>query len=286
MPKKPPLLRQYVVPAGRTLWRPRDGLLQPVPAGRRTPAPCDRPAGLALLSVPGSCPGGPGSHEPDRPGRGGPRLEIAPLNATASLARLQAGFLSVVPHVERHARVHFRGIRCPHARADAVAEAVAIAWRWFVCLARRGKDPTQFARTLVAYAVRHVRSGRRLCGQEKAKDVLSPLAQRRKGFCVVKLPDCSTLTANPLAEALVDNMQTPPDQQACFRLDFPAWLTSLERRNRALAVDMAMGHRTRELASGYRISPARLSQLRREFHDDWVRFCGDGLERWEGPCRR
>ena len=57
---------------------------------------------------------------------------------------------------------------------------------------------------------------------ERTKDVLSPLAQQRKGFAVCKLPDCSTLDGNPLDEALHDNTKSPPDEQCAFRIDFPA----------------------------------------------------------------
>jgi len=38
---------------------------------------------------------------------------------------------------------------------------------------------------------------------------------------------------------------------------------------------MALGHRTEELAQSYQISPARVSQLRRQFHDNWQRFHGE-----------
>jgi hypothetical protein len=37
------------------------------------------------------------------------------------------------------------------------------------------------------------------------------------------------------------------------------------------------GERTGDLAKKYSLSPARVSQLRREFFADWCRFCdGDG----------
>ena len=53
---------------------------------------------------------------------------------------------------------------------------------------RRGKDVITFVGALARYAARAVRCGRRLTGQEKAKDVLSSLAQRRHGFTVGSLP--------------------------------------------------------------------------------------------------
>jgi hypothetical protein len=124
-----------------------------------------------------------------------------------SLSRLQQSFLALLPRIEAHARVMFRWIRCAHRRDDLVAEAVAIAWKWHLGLARRGKDPRTFAATFATFATRQVRSGRRLCGQEAGKDALSPLAQTRDGFVTGKLPDYSTLSANPLTEALQDHPQ-------------------------------------------------------------------------------
>jgi hypothetical protein len=192
-----------------------------------------------------------------------------------SLAELHAGFLALLPRIERHSEVCFRHVRCPHRRADCGAEMVALCWKWYGRAAQQGKEVGRFVSILATFAARHVRSGRRLCGQEKGKDALSPLAQTRHNFVVEKLPDFSTLSSNPFAEALADNTVTPPAEQAAFRIDFPAWLATLGARNRDIAEDMALGHRTQDLGRKYGVGPSRVSQLRREFHDDWRRFCGD-----------
>ncbi len=65
---------------------------------------------------------------------------------------------------------------------------------------------------------------------------------------------------------------TPPDEQAAFRIDFPAWLSTRTERDRRIINDMVVGERTQHLARRFGISPARISQLRREYHDDWRRF--------------
>src|SRR5262249_59759605 len=111
--------------------------------------------------------------------------------------------------------------------------------------------------------------------KEKSKDVLSPLAQRCKHFTVQSLPTHETGTEdNATIDALRDNTRTPPDEQAIFRIDFPAWLGQLGDRNRRIAWDMALGERTQDLAARYGTSQARISQLRREFRDDWRCFTG------------
>src|SRR5262249_9649530 len=129
---------------------------------------------------------------------------------------------------------------------------------------------------LAAYAARAVNSGRRVCGHERKKDVLSPVAQGLHGFYVGKLPDFSTLDGSPLEGAPQDNTVSPVPDQVCFRIDFPAWLSTLSLRARDTVTDMGLGERTLDLADKYGLSPGRISQKRRWFAEDWTRFCGDG----------
>ena len=179
---------------------------------------------------------------------------------SVALARLHDAFLAlVVPKVVSHGRVYFRHLRSAELKEEYIAEMVALTWKWHCRLAERGKDSTRFPSALASFAARAVRSGRRLAGMDRAKDVLSPLAQQRTGFAVGKLPDCSAL-----------------------RLDLPRWLATLGTRDRRIALDLALGFRTRELAATYRLSAARISQLRRRFHRSWRQFQGEP----PAPARR
>jgi hypothetical protein len=199
----------------------------------------------------------------------------------------QAHFLAILPRIEAHAQIRFGFLKCPGKRDDAIAEVVAVAWKWFLRLIEQRKDVNDFVMVLADYAVRHVRNGRRLCGQEKAKDVLSPRAQRLKGFAVERLPSSILRSHNALysdphsqdlidafEERLRDNTITPPPDAAAFRIDYPRWLSQLGQRNREIAEDMAKDYGTFELAQRHNISPGRVSQLRREFHLNWQRFHG------------
>lgn len=194
-----------------------------------------------------------------------------------NVAELQARFLTIMRRIETHARIYFRGVKCPDKKADRIAECVALAWKWFVRMAEQGKDATHFPSVLASFAARAVKSGRRVAGMAKAKDAMNENTQQRRGFVVGKLPDVSTLSENPLAEALTDNTQTPPPDGAAFRIDFPAWRRSLTRRNRRLIDDMMLNEKTMILARKHHLSPARVSQLRREFHEDWEAFTGNEL---------
>jgi hypothetical protein len=195
--------------------------------------------------------------------------------SSPSTPALHRGFLQLLPRIQLHGRIYFRHLKCYQQKQDVLAEMTALAWKWYVRLIQCGKDPAAFPSMLATFAARAVRSGRRLCGQEKAKDVLSSVAQRRQGFSVAGLPDFSTLNGNPLEEALQDNTRSPVPDQVQFRCDFPSWRKSHARRNRRLIDSMILGERTQILARAFRLSPARISQLRRHFHDDWSLYCAD-----------
>lgn len=188
---------------------------------------------------------------------------------------LQTRFLPLLPRIERHARIHFRHLRCPHAFGDAVAECIALAWKWFVRLAQRGRDAAAFVTTLATFAARAVHSGRRLCGQQPARDVTSPRARRRHGFALQTLPADHILDADPLAEALTDNNRSAVPDQVVFRCDFPAWVRRRGGRDRRLIRALMVGERTLDVARRFGLSPARVSQLRREFRADWLAFCDE-----------
>jgi hypothetical protein len=198
--------------------------------------------------------------------------------SSATLAHLQASFLAIVlPRVLSHGRVYFRGIKCPHRREDAIEDMVGLAWQWHLRLAEKGKDANCFPTALASYAARAVKSGSRVAGQERANDVLSPMAQQRHHFFVGKLPDFETFSDHPVCEALHDNTKSPPDETACFKLDFMAWLASLTQRDRGIVEDLMIGERALDVANKYRMSAARISQKRREFCRDWCAFLGEDV---------
>jgi hypothetical protein len=202
---------------------------------------------------------------------------------------LQTAFLSLLPLIENHARVYFRHLPCADQKADKIAETVAVAWQWYRRLAERGKDVNQFVITFIRLAARAVRSGRRLCGMEKAKDVLSPRAQRRHGFRAEPLPQATQRSHECLQalirgqqeldayeERLQDNLVTPPPDAAAFRIDFPEFLGGLSERDRALAMFLSLGHRPSAAATRFGLTPGRVTQLRQAWCGRWRSFQGEG----------
>jgi hypothetical protein len=206
-------------------------------------------------------------------------LSAASLKRT-SISALHAAFLQIAPRIQRHGRIHFRDLRCRDTREEVICEMVALSWLWFQRLAHRGKDGSRFPCALARYAAHHVRAGRRLCGREPTRDVLSTAGPRRHGFALRRLDDQApmfhrTELGKTLADVLCDNARTPPPDAAAFRCDFPRWRKTRCERDQRLIDALMQGERTRDLARTFRLSAARVSQLRREFYDDWNSFCGE-----------
>lgn len=213
---------------------------------------------------------------------------------------LHVKFLSILSRVERHARIYFRGTRCFHKKEDFVAETVDVAWAWFKKLAeQKGKDASTFPMALAFHAARYVRGGRRLCGSEKARDVMSPRCQQRRGFVVQSLPSstCTShdmLYSKPLGqrhqdeyeEMLADNRVTAVPDQVVFRIDFKAWLKTLTPRERRIIKAMMREERTKDLAKEFELSEGRISQMRRQFLEGWQCFVGDLVICTRRPLKR
>jgi len=182
-------------------------------------------------------------------------------------------FLAMLPAIEAHARIAFRGL-APEAREDAVQETIANALVAFVRLVQLGKVDVAYPSVLARYAVAQIQDGRRVGNRLNIRDVLSPYAQRQKGIQVERL-DRFDKEDGQWIEAVVEDTHTPVPDQVAFRCDFPAWLGNLPRRNRRIAEALSLGHTTGEVAKRFRVSPGRVSQLRCEMHRSWHEFHGE-----------
>jgi hypothetical protein len=205
--------------------------------------------------------------------------------AAAPVEVLHVRFLLLLPRIVTHAQVFFRGIKCPVQKEDKVQECVALGWQWFLNLTERGRDVFAFPAAFAALLARAVKCGRRLCGQERSGDVLSFVAQQRHGFRVERLPTSTRsphehLYADPHGQALLDafeerlrdNTLTPVPDQVIFRIDFPVWRCTRTERDRRVIDALLAGGRTKDVSQKFGLSPGRVSQLRRDFMEDWRRF--------------
>jgi DNA-directed RNA polymerase specialized sigma24 family protein len=180
-------------------------------------------------------------------------------------------FLEMLPAIRRDALFCFRNLSA-EAREELVQETIANCYVACCRLAQRRRLAAAHPSPLVRYAVSQVRSGRRIGCRLNSHDVLSEYAQRRKGFQVEWLDHDDE--HGEWHATLVEDHHTPVDDQAAFRIDFPAWLTRLAPRQRRMVKFLAAGNSTSDAARRFRLSLPRISQLRRELHRDWMQFHG------------
>lgn len=182
-------------------------------------------------------------------------------------------FLAILPTLHLQFRIAFRRFR-PDQRDDALHAATADAFAAFVRLWERGRCEAARPTPLARYAIWHWFAGRRLGTALNARDVSSPCAQRRQPIRLERL-DRYDAARHAWCELMVADRRTPVPDQAAFRVDFPTWLRQLSRRNRRLALQLARGASTSDVAQRFQVSAGRVSQLRQEFYRSWLQFHGE-----------
>jgi hypothetical protein len=184
----------------------------------------------------------------------------------------QAGFLELLPDILNQLRFQFRNLR-PEERAEAMAEAVANAAVAYARLHRQGKVGLAYPTPLSRFAAAQYRAGRRVGVRCNINDVMSPTARRRHGLKIERL-DRFDRNAG-WKEVLVEDRRCTPAELAASRIDFESWLCGLPRQKRRIAKALAIGEATGDVARGRRLTPGRISQIRRELAEDWRCFVGE-----------
>ena len=184
-----------------------------------------------------------------------------------------AVFMRMLPRIRVHARIAFRALD-PEAKAEAIQDVTANAWKAFVALVKRGKAAVAYASPLAMYGIRQYRDHRRVGSHLNVKDVSSSYCQQRKGIHLARL-DKFDSQENAWEEVLVEDRHCGPAQVACTRIDFDSWLKSLPCRYRRLAQYLGVGNRTSDAARKFKLSAGRISQIRGELAESWKRFVGD-----------
>jgi hypothetical protein len=200
--------------------------------------------------------------------------------ATASKPRRKAcsrrwndKFLQLLPTIQEQAEFAFRRVPVD-TREDLILEVVAAAYVLFVSLCRRGRSELVYPTPLAKFAIRHVREGRRVGTRCNSLDITSPCPCAAKRITIERL-DRFNGRRGQWREVLVEDRTAGPAEIAMTRLDFASWLLTLSNRDRRLAEKLVLGETTGRVARMFRISAARVSQLRRELCANWHRFVGE-----------
>ena len=194
-------------------------------------------------------------------------------HAPAPIEDIQASFARALPRIRAHPKFALR-LAPVGDRDDLIAEVLALSWKRFAELSRRGRRPEEYVTTLALRCSQAVRGGRRVTGCEGVRDVLSPAAGCRGRFAVSSLDDATPENAGVVGEALTADPKARVPDQAALRVDFPRWRSRFGARDRAVLDALAGGDRPGEVAARFGLSPARVSQLRGAFRDDWRAFHG------------
>jgi hypothetical protein len=188
---------------------------------------------------------------------------------------LQDRFVELLPQIHTQARVAFRS-EAPERREELIAEVMANCWVAFVRLVERGLIDMAYPTPLAQYAIRQVRTGRRVGAKLNVCDVLSRYAQRVKQFKVERLDRRGE--QGGWREILVEDSHAGPAETAAARIDIGDWFASLPKRSRRIAKALGNGERTKEVAKRFGVSAGRVSQVRTELKAAWESFVGEDQE--------
>ena len=173
-------------------------------------------------------------------------------------------FVAMLPKIKLYAHTAFR-LHQPEEREDLVQEVIANAYVAYDRLVNLGKQDLAFATPLARYAIKQVRSGRRVGSKLQQRDVMSPANRRVR---IERLEKYNSADAT-WKEVVIEDRHAGPAETAAARLDLAQWFRSLPRRNRKIAKVLAYGESTAVAAKQFGVSPARISQLRQELRQSW-----------------
>src|SRR6267142_4498544 len=108
-------------------------------------------------------------------------IALASQTAAEDVPDSNARFLDMLPTIHKIASYAFRRLRSG-LREELIAEVIANAFAAYHRLADSGRIDLAYPTVLAWFAVRQVHDDRRVGSRLNGHDVLSPYAQRQKGF--------------------------------------------------------------------------------------------------------
>jgi len=156
-------------------------------------------------------------------------------------------------------------------RDDVMQDLTGIALQMYTSLVRRGKEV--FYSPLAMYAIKRYSTGRRFTGLNST-DVHSEHAQMQGRSEVHQFSEL---------EGKLDELEFMADPKANvaktaqLRVDYGAWVSKQEPRDRQIIRDLSYGYTTREVARKYSVSDGLISQYRKRYREDWNDFVGDTM---------
>jgi hypothetical protein len=159
---------------------------------------------------------------------------------------------------------HFRDYT-PEARLEALTNAMALAWQNIMSLVNRGIATEHNITSTFFFALRQARAGRmtKAVKHSRFRELFDH--EKRVGHAIVRGLNW---------ELFIDPRDSVP-VIVSFKVDTPAWLDSLSEVDRKRALDLATGAKGKDLAARWKVSPARVTQIRNELAASYAAFMGD-----------
>jgi hypothetical protein len=186
------------------------------------------------------------------------------INNDCNKTTWQSNFIALLPEIERKLRLAFCRLD-PDACEDAIEEGIVHCLLAYIRLHDQGRAEIATPSSLAWYSSRHVKRGRPASGRMNGKDPLSRYAQLGKGIQVERLH-------SKWIDAFVQDKRAPVADQVAAKLDVSAWFSTLPRRMKQIAKDLAFGYSTFEVARKHGVTAGRISQLRRSLEQSWAAF--------------
>ena len=157
---------------------------------------------------------------------------------------------------------------------ELVQDALATAAEMLESIEKSGRKP--IPRSIAYYSIQKTKSGRRSYGGSR-NDVLSPGFRLDNEGAVESLdaPVFEDCDDSPSVGDTIADRREDPSSIALRRIDWEACLSSLGRRERQVLESVADGQRNMDIAARFKVSPARMTQLKREIGTRIKSFMGE-----------
>ena len=177
----------------------------------------------------------------------------------------------MLPAIRNRACFAFRKLG-PEARDEAMQQVVVSTFIAFGRLIEQNRAHLASPSALTRFAIAQECVGRRIDAPLNSNEVLSPYAQRRRGFHVQRLNRSDS--NGQWRDVLVEDRQARPAELALTWIDFEDWLRTLTPRQQTVAYRLAEGHTVTDISIQLQVSVGRVSQIRRELARSWDEFHG------------
>ena len=157
---------------------------------------------------------------------------------------------------------------------ELIADTLATAAEMLQSLEKAGRKIP--ARSVAFYSIQRAKSGRRAY-QSGAADPLSPVFRTRTPSAIIPLDAPISSEGEGAYRTMGDFIGAPtedPSETALRRIDWESFLGTLATREKQILSCIADGWRNMDIAKRFKVTPARITQLKREIADRIKEFMG------------